>query len=209
MGTREPGIVIVDYQAGNLTSVKRALDYLGLPAQISNQAEMVRQADRIIFPGVGHAGAAMAALQAYGLDAALKEAFQRGTPILGICLGSQIVLSYSEEGNTVGLNLIPGQCLRFRPTDPSLKIPHMGWNKVTVTQPHPLLVHLHPGDQFYFVHSYYPLPERAESIYATCEYGITFPAAIGKDNLFAVQFHAEKSGVLGLRILEHFAQWKP
>jgi glutamine amidotransferase len=202
-------ITIVDYKAGNLTSVKRALDHLGIPAQISKDPEVVLHSERIIFPGVGHAGAAMEVLKSRGLDEALKEAFTRGVPILGICIGCQIILDYSEEGDTPGLSLIPGTCTRFQLRDPSLKIPHMGWNAVTVTQPHPVLAHLKPGDAFYFVHSYFPQPKDMVNVFAICEYEINFPVAIGLDNLFAVQFHAEKSGPLGLRVLENFSRWKP
>ncbi|MEZ0397046.1 MAG: imidazole glycerol phosphate synthase subunit HisH [Anaerolineales bacterium] len=202
-------ITIVDYQAGNLTSVRRALDALGIPCRISADPELVRRAECIIFPGVGAAGAAMTVLRARGLDQALAEAFRAGTPILGICLGCQIVLTHSEEDDTDCLNFIPGQTVRFRPTEPALKIPHMGWNEVTTTRPHPLLAHLRPGDQVYFVHSYYPRPDCPEDVFAVCDYGGLFPAAIGRANLFAVQFHAEKSGPLGLQILKNFAEWKP
>jgi len=202
-------ITIVDYKAGNLTSVKRALEALGIPNQISADPQVVRDAERIIFPGVGHAGAAMGVLKERGLDSALVEAVRRGAPTLGICIGCQIILSHSEEGDTPGLDLLPGACVRFRFPETLLKIPHMGWNAVTVTRPHPLLAHLRPGDEFYFVHSYYPQPADTGCVYATSEYGITFPVAIGKDNLFAVQFHAEKSGPLGLQVLKNFAEWKP
>jgi len=201
-------ITIVDYKAGNLTSVKRGLDHLGIPNQISADPQIVRKADRVIFPGVGHAGAAMGVLKERGLDAALKDAFQRGTPILGICVGSQIILTHSEEADTQALDLIHGDCVRFRLSDPALKIPHMGWNAVSVTRPHPILGHLCPGDEFYFVHSYYPQPDDPQNIYATCDYGGSFPVAIGQDNLFAVQFHTEKSGPLGLKLLENFANWE-
>ncbi len=202
-------ITIVDYQAGNLTSVRRALAALGISSQITADPELIRRAGRIIFPGVGAAGAAMAVLRARGLDEALTEAFRAGTPILGICLGCQVILTHSEEDDADCLNLIPGQTARFRLADPALKIPHMGWNEVAVTRPHPLLAHLQPGDRFYFVHSYYPWPEHPNDVFAVCEYGITFPAAIGRDNLFAVQFHAEKSGPLGLQLLKNFAEWGP
>jgi len=202
-------ITIVDYKAGNLTSVKRALDHLGIENQISKDPDVVRNAERVIFPGVGAAGAAMEVLKERNLDTALKEAFGKGTPILGICIGSQIILSRSEEGNTPGLDLMKGVCSRFRPRDEALKVPHMGWNAVTVTQSHPVLNHLNPGDEFYFVHSYYPQPEDPAQVFATCEYGITFPVAIGTGNLFAVQFHAEKSGPLGLQLLKNFSEWRP
>ncbi len=213
-------ITLIDYNAGNLTSVRRALTHLGIPSQVSADPETVRRADKIILPGVGAAGAAMTTLRQRGLDSALKEAFAAGTPILGICIGCQIILDYSEEDDTECLGLLPGKTVKFRPetsispknplspsTNPLLKIPHMGWNAVSVLQPHPLLRHLRSGDEFYYVHSYYPQPADPAHTYAQTEYGIPFPAAIGKDNLFAVQFHAEKSGAVGLRLLENFAQW--
>ena len=202
-------ITIVDYKAGNLTSVQRALNHLGIENQISADPDVVRHSERIIFPGVGHAGAAMEVLQNRGLDSALTESFTQGTPILGICIGCQIILTHSEEGDTTGLNLIPGICTRFELQDEALKIPHMGWNTVTVTHSHPVLAHLKPGDAFYFVHSYFPQPTDENNVFSTCEYEITFPVAIGMGNLFAVQFHAEKSGPLGLQLLENFARWNP
>ncbi len=201
-------ITIIDYKAGNLTSVQRALNYLGIKNQISKDPDVVRKAERLIFPGVGAAGSAMKTLRERGLDAALKEAFERGTPILGICLGSQIILSMSEEdGNTPGLGMISGRATKFKFRDESLKIPHMGWNEVRISQPHPVLAHLNPGDEFYFVHSYYPQPESDVNIFATSEYGFEFPVAVGVDNLFAVQFHTEKSGPVGLQTLVNFAAW--
>lgn len=201
-------ITIVDYKAGNLTSVKRALDHLGIQNQISADPDIVRDAERVIFPGVGAAGAAMEVLKERNLDSALREAFEKGIPILGICIGCQIILSHSEEDDTACLDLIPGETVRFQLSDPALKIPHMGWNAVTVTQPHPVLSHLRPGDEFYFVHSFYPQPTDSTKIYATSDYGSEFPVAIGTDNLFAVQFHAEKSGPLGLQLLKNFSEWR-
>ncbi len=124
-------ITIVDYKAGNLTSVKRALDHLGIGSQISADPEMVRRSERIIFPGVGHAGAAMEVLQSRGLDSALKDAFSDGAPILGICIGCQIILTHSEEGNTAWIEFDPWNLSRFNFEDETLKIPHMGWNTVT------------------------------------------------------------------------------
>ena len=200
-------ILIVDYKAGNLTSVKRALDYLEVPCRIVSTGEDLRGAERIIFPGVGHATAAMETLKERELDIALREAFERGTPILGICLGAQIVLTYSEEGGTPCLDLIAGNCPRFRLADKSLKIPHMGWNEVVVTQSHYILKDVKKGDEFYFVHSYYPRPSDTSHVFATCEYEVTFPAAIGHKNLFATQFHPEKSGRVGLTLLRNFSQW--
>lgn len=205
-------ITLVDYKAGNLTSVRRALTHLGIPCQISADPDVVRRAEKIIFPGVGAAGAAMSILRERGLDSALKESFAAGIPILGICIGCQIILEHSEEDDAACLGLLAGKTIRFSApnlfTYP-LKIPHMGWNAVTVTRPHPLLAHLRPGDEFYFVHSFYPQPADSSQIYATSDYGGEFPVAIGKDNLFAVQFHTEKSGPVGLKLLENFAGWRP
>jgi glutamine amidotransferase len=205
-------ITLVDYKAGNLTSVQRALTRLGIPSQISADPDAVRRADKIIFPGVGAAGAAMSVLRERGLDSALKESFAKGTPILGICIGCQIILEHSEEDDAECLGLLTGKTVRFGRgagwNSALLKIPHMGWNAVTVTQPHPLLAHLRPGDEFYFVHSFYPQPADPSQIYAVSDYGGEFPVAIGSNNLFAVQFHTEKSGTVGLKVLENFANWK-
>jgi glutamine amidotransferase len=200
-------ILIIDYKAGNLTSVKRALDYLEIPNRFVSSGDELTEAQRIIFPGVGHAGTAMSVLRERGFDVALREAFERGTPILGICVGAQVSLAHSDEGNTACLGLIEGNCPRFELEDKSLKIPHMGWNEVTVTRPHPILKDVKPGDEFYFVHSYYPQPSDEQNIYATCEYEITFPAAIGYKSYFATQFHPEKSGRIGLEMLSNFAAW--
>lgn len=200
-------VTILDYDAGNLTSVKRALDHLGIASTITAEPADVRAAERLLFPGVGQAGAAMNVLRARGLDTALTAAYAQGTPILGICIGCQIVLAHSEEGDTPCLGLIAGKCVRFRPADPALKVPHMGWNAVSVTRPHFILKDVQPGDEFYFVHSYYPLPRDAQRVFATSEHGVTFPAAIGQRNLFATQFHLEKSGPVGLNLLRNFAQW--
>jgi len=200
-------ICIIDYGAGNLTSVKRALDFLGTTSVITSDAAKVRAASRIIFPGVGHAARAMEVLRERGLDTALRDAFAAATPILGICLGTQIVLAHSDEGDTGCIGLIDGNCPRFRFDEPLMKIPHMGWNAVTVVRPHPVLADVEPGDEFYFVHSYYPLPSDSTLIFATCDYGVTFPAAIGHKNLFATQFHPEKSGRPGLALLKNFLRW--
>ncbi len=201
-------IIIVDYNAGNLTSVKRALDYLSIPCMISSDPAELLRAERVIFPGVGHAGTAMRVLTERGLDKALKEAFSNGTLILGICLGTQIILSSSEESDIPCLGLIEGTCPKFRLSDPSLKVPHMGWDSVRITKPHPIFEGISPEDEFYFVHSFYPLPDNGSDIYATCEYGIIFPAVIGRKNLIAFQFHPEKSGPAGLRMLSNFSRWE-
>jgi glutamine amidotransferase len=199
--------VIIDYDAGNLRSVQRACAEVGLAARITRDAAEVARADRIIFPGVGAAGSAMKSLKAAGLDVALRDALAAGTPLLGICLGCQISLDHSEESDTPTLGLISGRVLRFRLDDPALKIPHMGWNEVRVVKPHPLLAGVKPGDEFYFVHAYYPVPDRVEDVYAETDYERTFASALGRDNYFATQFHAEKSGRVGLELLARFARW--
>jgi len=183
-------IAIVDYKAGNLTSVKRALDHLGIEGCVTPDPNVVRCAERIIFPGVGHAGSAMAVLKERGLDQALREAFAHGTPILGTCVGAQVVLSHSEEGDTECLALIEGECERFRPDDPALKIPHMGWNEVTLIQAHPVLKGIPDRSEFYFVHSFFLRPADPKHVLGTAEHGVPFPAIIGYRNLIATQFHA-------------------
>lgn len=199
-------LTIVDYNAGNLRSVKRACDAVGISATITQDPDAVRNAERIIFPGVGAAPSAMETLKKNGLDQALKDAFTAGTPILGICLGTQIILENSEEGNVKTLGLVPGATIRF-PASTEYKVPHIGWNGVRPTQSHPLLHGLESGDAFYFVHSYYPNPSNPENIFAVADHGIEFCCAIGHKNLFGTQFHPEKSGRFGLNILSRFAQW--
>jgi glutamine amidotransferase len=200
-------IAIIDYNAGNLTSVKRALDYLDIESVISSDPKVLLSAERLIFPGVGHAASAMATLKERGLDRLIRAAFAAETPILGICLGTQIILSQSEEGDTTCLGIIEGTVPRFKLTDPSLKIPHMGWDAVKLLRPHPVLREVKPGDEFYFVHSYYPQPADPAAVIGVGNYEIEFPAIIGKDNLIALQFHPEKSGGVGLAILKNFSAW--
>jgi len=200
-------IAIIDYNAGNLTSVKRALDHLNVESTISSDPAVLRSAERLIFPGVGHAASAMTMLRERGLDIVLREAFAAGMPVLGICLGAQIILSRSEEGDTPGLGIIEGTVPRFTFADPSLKIPHMGWDTVRLIRRHPVLRDVKPGDEFYFVHSYYPLPSDRRAVIGVGDYGIEFPAIIGRDNLIALQFHPEKSGGAGLGILKNFSTW--
>ena len=202
-------ITIVDYNAGNPTSVKRALASVGVASHVSPSADEVRNAERIIFPGVGHARSTMAVLIERGLDAALRDAFARGTPILGVCVGAQLSLGHSEEGDTPCLGLVPGAVRRFPELPRELKVPHMGWNRVEVRRPHPLLDGVPPVNEFYFVHSYYLLPEQREHVLATTHHGIEFASAFAVGNFAAVQFHPEKSGPLGLDILARFASWAP
>lgn len=203
----QPAAIIIDYDAGNLRSVQRACREVGLDAAISADPDALRHAGRIIFPGVGAAGPAMRSITARGIDTALREAIARGVPTLGICLGMQISLDYSEENDTKTLGLIPGHVRRFRFDRPTLKIPHMGWNEVRVVKPHPLLADVRPGDEFYFVHGYYPEPARADDIYGVSDYEVEFACALGRDNYFGMQCHPEKSGRVGLGVLARFARW--
>ena len=200
-------VVIVDYDAGNLRSVQRACAQVGIDAVISSSADEIRAAERIIFPGVGAAGSAMASLAANGLDVALKDALTAGTPVFGICLGLQISLQHSEENDQTTLGLIDGEVVRFRLRASELKVPHMGWNEVRVKRPHHMLAGIEPGDEFYFVHAYYPCPSNADNVYAVTEYEVEFASAVAQGNYFATQFHPEKSGRVGLRMLSQFATW--
>jgi imidazole glycerol-phosphate synthase subunit HisH len=201
-------ITIVDYNAGNLRSVKRACDAVGIDSVFTQDPEALRRAERVIFPGVGAARSAMETLARTGLDQALREAVGRGVPVLGICVGAQIILDRSEEGDVPALGFLPGVTRRFRVTDPRHKIPHIGWNEVRPTREHPLLAGLDAGDEFYFVHSFYPDPADPTHVCAVTEYERPFCSALGRDNLFATQFHPEKSGRLGLALLERFSRWE-
>jgi glutamine amidotransferase len=200
-------IQIVDYRAGNLRSVQRACRFVGVDAELQPDPDKIARAERIIFPGVGTAESGMSTLRSSGLGEALHEAFGKGTPILGICLGAQIILDYSEEGEQPCLGIIPGKCVRFRPADPALKVPHIGWNAVVKTQGHPVLQDFADGIDYYYVNSYYPVPTHQEHVFGVTEYGVSFCAMLGKENLFATQFHLEKSGRYGLALLQRFTCW--
>ena len=199
-------IIIIDYQAGNLTSVVRSLKALGVEGRVTQDPAEVAEGSRVIFPGVGAAGKAMATLRELGLDQALRESFARGVPILGICLGAQIILESSEENDATCLGLLPGRT-RALPRYENLKIPHMGWNRVRFRKSHAVFKNLPEGAEYYFVHSYYPAPARADMVLGVTDHGVEFPSAIGWQNLVATQFHPEKSGRFGLQILENFLAW--
>lgn len=206
-------IAIIDYDAGNLTSVARALGYIGENHLITRDVKKILRADRVIFPGVGAAASAMASLRYYGLDDVLRKVLASGKPLLGICLGTQIITSFSEEGNTECLGLLPGTAKAFSKKMPNndgrfLKIPHMGWNKVAVRKAHPVFSGISGEDFFYFVHSYYPVPENPDYMLAQTNYGVSFASAMGHGNLVATQFHPEKSGKPGLRFLKNFCKWE-
>jgi glutamine amidotransferase len=203
---KESVTVIIDYKAGNLTSVVRSLKALGVEGTVTQDPAVVAQATRVIFPGVGAAGKAMATLRELGLDQALHQSFQRGIPILGICLGAQIILEHSEENDTVCLGLLPGRTRALSRSE-GLKIPHMGWNQVRFIRTHRIFTGLPAGAEYYFVHSYYPAPDEPGMVVGVTDHGIEFPCAIGWRNLVATQFHPEKSGRFGLQILENFLAW--
>ncbi|RMG61355.1 MAG: imidazole glycerol phosphate synthase subunit HisH [Calditrichaeota bacterium] len=190
-------VAIVQYNAGNSRSVAFALQRLGVKAEISADPELLRRADRLIFPGVGEAGSAMAFLRRHGLDELLRT-FQR--PVLGICLGLQLMCAWSEENQTPGLNLFPVRVHRFPPTG---KVPHVGWN--TIHQPQGALFKRVPdGSYLYFVHSYFAEPN--PWAIASAHYLVPFCAALARDNYLAVQFHPEKSGPVGTQILKNFLE---
>lgn len=199
--------LIVDYDAGNLHSVQRACREVGLAADICSDPDELRHASRVVFPGVGAAGSAMRSLHERGMGEALREVIASGRPVLGICLGLQISLDYSEENDTQTLGLIPGQVMRFKFDNPQLKVPHMGWNEVKVVKPHPVLADIEPGDEFYFVHGYYPNPSDQSHVLAETEYEHVFASALGRENYIGTQFHPEKSGRVGLRLIANFALW--
>lgn len=202
-------IAIIDYRAGNLTSVQYAFEALGAPCAITSDPAVVERAERVVFPGVGAAGAAMENLRGLGLVPVLQAAIAQGKPFLGICVGTQVLFEASEEdGGTTALGLLSGQVRLFRPTDPRVKVPHMGWNQVRIRRQHPLLAGLPDATDFYFVHSYYPDPADPADIVGTTDYaGVDFASMVGRRNVVATQFHVEKSGQAGLRMLENFVRW--
>ena len=204
-------LAILEYRAGNQTSVRRALEHLGISCTVTAAPAVLGTAEGIIFPGVGAAGQAMEHLRSTGLDAVLRQAIDSGQPLLGICLGCQILLEHSEENNEDTLGIVPGRCLRFaddmRQEDGTpAPVPHMGWNSLHVRRAGRLLAGLDPASEFYFVHSYFVEPA-PELVMATTTYGREFCSVYGRDGLWAVQFHLEKSGRPGLRILQNFYEY--
>lgn len=205
-------IAIIDYEAGNLTSVQRALNFLGQESLITSDFSKVMEAERIIFPGVGAAGKAMYDLKRLRLDQALVDCYGAGKPILGICIGTQIIMEWSEENDTQCLGLIRGEVRRFQEEmvdedGKKLKVPHMGWNGVELKRDHPLFEGVAPESEFYFVHSYYASPRESAAVLGETDYGSRFASVIAEKNLLAVQFHVEKSGRPGLKILSNFCKW--
>ena len=200
-------IAIVDYRAGNLTSVLRAVEGLGLDGRITDDADAIRGAERVIFPGVGAAGETMRNLRRLGLDDVLaNDVYAAGTPMLGICIGIQILFERSEEDDAACLGLLAGRVRRY-PDTPGLKVPQMGWNQVEFVKSHPLFEGIESGSEFYFVNSYYPVPADPAHVLGRTEYAVSFASVVGCRNLVATQFHLEKSGRVGLRMLRNFCEW--
>lgn len=198
-------IAIIDYGAGNLQSVKKAFDFIGAESVITNDPKVILSADKILLPGVGSFGDAMDSMQKNGLVETVKECALSGKPFLGICLGLQLLFEESEESPGVkGLGIFKGKIKKFS-SDMGLKIPHIGWNSLEIKQKDTLFKDIPKNAYVYFVHSYYLHAEDEEDIATVTNYGIDFHSAVGKNNIFATQFHPEKSGDVGLQILRNFA----
>ena len=201
-----PKIVVIDYGMGNLRNVQRGFEKIGLEAKVTRKKNEIKMASAIVLPGVGAFKDCMINLEKYGLVEPILRSIEKGKPYLGICLGLQILFSESEEfGSHKGLDLIKGRVVKFKP-DPEHKVPHMGWNTVEIEREVPFLQGIVSGDFFYFVHSYYVIPEETRWISTFTNYGRPFVSSIWKENLYATQFHPEKSQTKGLKILENFAR---
>lgn len=203
-------IAVIDYGMGNLRSVAKAVEHVAGDATVlvTDRPDNVAAADHIVFPGQGAAAECMSALHRHELEAVVREA-AKNKPFLGICMGMQVLMKHSAENGGIDcLGLFDGDVLPFaeKVADPSLKIPHMGWNKVQQTS-HPLWQNIADNSRFYFVHSYYVQPQDSSLVLGQCEYGIPFTAAIGRDNVFAIQSHPEKSADVGLQLLKNFVEW--
>ncbi len=198
-------VAIVDYDAGNTLSVTRALEKVGAKVDLTSDPERVGAADAVVLPGVGAFGDCMRKLRDRGMDEACREAFRSGKPFLGVCVALQVIFEGSEESPGVeGLGLMSGEVMRFE--GDRLKVPHMGWNEVSLVRDHPVLQSL-DGDAFYFVHSYYPVPEDTGDLIGETDYAMRFCSVAGRENLVAVQFHPEKSSRAGLKLYENFLAW--
>jgi glutamine amidotransferase len=209
-------VAVVDYGMGNLRSVSKAIEHVspGADVEVTSDSARIAGADRVVFPGQGAMPECMREMDARGLRSAVVNA-ARTRPFLGICIGLQMLFERSDEGDVAGLALFPGRVCRFPPeamvdaAGRRLKVPHMGWNRVKQTGPHALWSGIEDGSRFYFVHSYFPQAGEAELLRGTSEYGVPFTCAVARDNIFAVQFHPEKSHTAGLRLLSNFANWNP
>ena len=197
-------IAIIDYAINNLRSVEKAFQSLGTDVLATDAPEEIRRADKIVLPGVGAFADAMSNLKAKNLEGVIRQKVAAGTPLLGLCLGLQLLFSESEEfGRHFGFNFIPGKVVRI---PAGLKVPHIGWNQLHIKRLDPLLKGIEEGSFVYFVHSYYANPQSQDDVLATSDYGIEFPAIANRKNVWATQFHPEKSQQIGLRILKNFAE---
>ena len=203
-------IAIIDYGMGNLRSVQKGFERVGREAVVTSDAKTILSASKVVLPGVGAFPDCMRNLQEYGLIEVVLKSIGSGKPFLGICLGLQLLFTESEEfGLSKGLDIIKGRVIRFKgPEFSGLKIPHMGWNSITVKRRPPALADVPEDSYVYFVHSFHVVPEDKSVIATTTGYGIDFVSSVWKDNIFAVQFHPEKSQALGLSILKHFGEQK-
>lgn len=200
-------IALLDYGMGNLHSAGKALEHVGAQVDITNDPKLIAKADKIVFPGVGAMRDCIQGMREAGIDDVVKNAaFNK--PVLAICVGMQALMSHSEEnGGSEALAIFPGTVKRFADSA-ELKVPHMGWNQVHQHDPaHPMWRDIAQDSRFYFVHSYYVVPENPDLVAAHCDYGVPFCAAIHQDNLFATQFHPEKSHTAGLQLLKNFVEW--
>ncbi len=198
-------VAVVDYDAGNTLSVTRALEKVGGRVDLTSDPDRVLAADAVVLPGVGAFGDCMRKLRGRGMETACREVYRSGKPFLGVCVALQILFESSEESPGIdGLGIFPGTVVRFKSDE--LKVPHMGWNQLSISREHPVLRGL-DGEAFYFVHSYYPEPEEPQDVLGNTEYGVKFCAAAGRENLAAVQFHPEKSSRAGLKLYENFLSW--
>ena len=200
-------VAIIDYGAGNLTSVERAVTYLGYDGKITADADTILSSEKVIFPGVGAARATMDNLNVHGLSDVLKSCYKTGKLMLGICIGIQILFDYSEEGDTECLGILPGVVDKLEAT-PQLKVPQIGWNEVYQTESHSIFEGVPNPAHFYFVNSYYPIPAQPTAVIGKTTYGVEFCSVVARQNLIATQFHLEKSGRVGLKMLDNFLRSK-
>ncbi len=202
-------ITIIDYKAGNLTSVQLAFEYIGCEVKITDKAKDILSAEKIVFPGVGAAKTAMDNLKKLKIVDEIKKVIADGVPFLGICIGMQVMFEMSEEDEgTQCLGILPGTVKKFKSSDKSYKIPQIGWNTVKIVKQHPVFAGIKDESEFYFVHSFYPAPAKKDIIIGQTEYAdAVFASAAGKENLVATQFHPEKSGRIGLKLLKNFSEW--
>lgn len=207
-------IAVVDYGMGNLRSVQKALEYVGLDACLTSDSSVIKTADALVLPGVGAFRDCMDNLKRLELEESIRFFIKTGKPFLGICLGLQVLFSTSEEfGLTEGFDIIKGKVIAFdrkmkdKETGETLKVPHMGWNRIKIKGKSPILKGIKDGEFFYFVHSYYVKPSDESVVLTTTDYGVEFVSSVWKDNIVATQFHPEKSQRAGLKVLENFGKW--